>query len=273
MTKRFAPLFLLSAVLLLSACGSETSTPADEWQHLFNGRDLSNWDKHLGTPISEEYAGLAAAATPEGVFSVARVDGENLIHITGEINGSLATRESFENYHLRLEFRWGDNVYWRRNSGLLYHSFGDFGVALDTWMTNIEFQMWSDNIGDTYLMENTTTEIEVVHNADNDQFIYTPGAEMVQFGRHANGQLIRKSADNENPVGEWNTLDLYTVGRTAVHVVNGQTVMVNRNTGVYENGRINPLTSGKIQIQAEGGELYIRTMKLRPISEIPAEVL
>jgi hypothetical protein len=48
--------------------------------------------------------------------------------------------------------------------------------------------------------------------------------------------------------------------RTAVHVVNGVTVMVNNNTGVFNDGIIEPLTSGKIQIQSEGAELFIRSI-------------
>jgi hypothetical protein len=73
--------------------------------------------------------------------------GTGVIRISGEINGSLATRESFENYHLRLVFKWGEDVYSRRNSGLLYHSFGDFGTAIGTWMPNIEFQINASESG------------------------------------------------------------------------------------------------------------------------------
>lgn len=84
--------------------------------------------------------------------------------------------------------------------------------------------------------------------------------------------LSGKKTDNENPVGEWNTLDLYCLDRTSVHVVNGKTVMVNHQTGMYENGEIVPLTSGNIQIQSEGAELLIKSIEIRFISHIPEEL-
>jgi hypothetical protein len=259
---------IFSILILTISCQRE---PA--WEPMFNGENLDNWDMFLGSPLGPDFEDLAAAATEEEVFSVVQVNGENLIRIRGDINGALATRESYENYHLRLVFMWGDDVFSRRNSGLLYHSFGEFGVAFGTWMPNIEFQMMHQNLGDTYLMENTSVETEVVRNENTKQFVYTPGGERLIFGEHANGRMIRKNHDNENPLGQWNTLDLYCVGRTAVHVVNGATVMVNHNTGAYEDGEVQPLTGGKIQIQSEGAELFLRSVDIRTIREIPADVL
>lgn len=259
---------ILSVTLIGSSCRSDS-----QWEPLFNGRDLSNWDMHLGSSLGSDFEDLAAAATVEKVFSVVEADDENLIRISGEINGSLATRESYGDYHLRLVFRWGDIVYSRRNSGLLYHSFGEFGVAIGTWMANIECQMFHQNLGDTYLMANTTCETEVTINPETNQFVYTQGSDPLIFGEHANGRLIRKSSDNENPLGEWNTLDLYCFGRTAVHVVNGTTVMINENTGVYENGVIKTLSAGKIQIQSEGAELFIKSVDIKSIDKLPESIL
>lgn len=263
--------FGLALAYLLSGC----STPpvSDNSLQLFNGENLSNWDLHLGSSLGSDFDEIAAAATVEQVYQVVEEGGEKLIRISGEINGALATRESYENYHMRLEFKWGETVYSRRNSGLLYHSFGPFGASFGTWMANIELQLMHDNLGDTYLMNNTTTETAVVYNDETEQYYYTPGAEVVQFGDHASGRMIRKASDQEKPLGEWNIVELYTVGRTAVHVVNGTTVMVNENTGTYQDGVITPLTGGKIQIQSEGAELFIRSITLTPITEIPAHLL
>lgn len=259
--------YLVTGILILGiSCERE---PA--WEALFNGEDIENWDKYLGSSLGPEWDDLAKEATEEEVFSVVMEEGVPVIRISGVINGSLATQEEFENYHLRLVFKWGDEVYSRRNSGLLYHSFGDMGIAFGTWMPNIEFQMMHENLGDTYLMENTTVETEVENIGG--EYVYTPGGEALTFGEHAHGRLIRKSIDNENPLGQWNTIDLYTMGRTAVHVVNGITVMQNDNTGAYEDGVIQPLTSGKIQIQSEGAELFVRSVDIRPINEIPAALL
>lgn len=265
---------LLTTLFFIAFIGVSCQQPKqDPWQHLFNGQNLENWDLRLGSSLGADWDSLAQAATTEKVFTIVEENGEKIIRISGEINGALATRESFENYHLQLVFKWGDEVYSRRNSGLLYHSFGPFGEAFDTWMANIECQLMHDNLGDTYLMSNTTCETAVSKKQDDDQFYYTPGAELVQFGEHASGRMIRKTTDAEKPLGEWNTVDLYCVGRTAVHVVNGITVMVNQNTGTFMDGIIRPLTAGKIQIQSEGGELFVKQVSVKKITEIPEELL
>jgi hypothetical protein len=260
-------LFFLSIIVLSAFYSCKTG---DNWQQLYSGQDLSGWDMHLGTPL-DGFGDLAEKATNESVFSIVEENGEKLIRISGEVNGSIATRDTFANYHLQLVFKWGDEVFTRRNSGLLYHSFGEFGQALGTWMVNIECQLMHDRLGDTYLMNNTYCETAVTE--ENGSFKYAPGGEVQKFSIEHNGPLVNKAFDAENPLGEWNTVDLYCVGRTAVHVVNGQTVMVNNNTGTVEDGKVTPLTSGKIQLQAEGAELFVKSIQIRPIKEIPAEVM
>jgi len=49
--------------------------------------------------------------------------------------------------------------------------------------------------------------------------------------------------------------------------------MVNTNCCKVENGLKLPLTKGKIQIQSEGGEFFIRKVDVEKINEIPAEFL
>jgi hypothetical protein len=237
---------------------------------LFNSENLDGWETYIGTPLTG-FEDNHAQATPDKVFQVVDVDGEKLIHISGEVNGSLATVDTFANYHLELVFKWGEQVYTSRNSGLLYHSFGEFGDALGTWMTNIECQLMHENLGDTYLMNNTCCETEATQTDKGFQF--SKGGELTQFGKDFNGPGIKKAVDAEKPLGEWNTVELYSVGRTTVHVVNGQVTMVNTNTGINEDGQIKPLSSGKIQIQSEGGDLFIKSVRIKPIKEIPAEIL
>jgi hypothetical protein len=235
---------------------------------LFNGKNLDNWEIFLGSSLGKEFDSISSVATPEKVFSVVTVNGEQMIRISGEINGSLATKESYNDYHLRLVFRWGDKVYSRRNSGLLYHSFGEFGAAFGTWMANIEHQLMHDNLGDTYLMANTVCET-TVEKAENNDFVYTPNGEPLEFGVLANGRMIRKAVDAEKPLGEWNTVDLYCLGTTAVHIVNGKVVMVNKGTGIVVNEEKIPLSKGKIQIQSEGAELFIKLIEIEPIKKLP----
>lgn len=259
----------LAAILLLfAAC--ETEKP---FEPLFNGENLDNWELFVGSPL-RGFDSLALAATPEKLFSVTGDGDEKVIRISGEVNGSMATRASYADYHLKLIFRWGDSVYTSRNSGLLYHSFGDFGAAFGTWMTNIECQLMHGNLGDTYLMNNTVCETAALKDDSTGSFVFTPGADPLPFGAKANGNSVKKSADHEKPLGEWNTVELYSLGQTTVHVVNGVTVMVNTLTGTAgEDESVTPLTGGKIQIQSEGGELFVKSVEIRPITNIPAGIL
>jgi hypothetical protein len=89
---------------------------------------------------------LAKRATPASTYQVTEIDGQKVIHISGNIFASLATKAEFENYHLHLELKWGEKVYGKRNSGLLYHSYGPFGVAFGTWMATIEHQLMHENL-------------------------------------------------------------------------------------------------------------------------------
>lgn len=260
----------LSHIIILAVIALFLSSCEKPWQPLYNGENLEGWDTYIGTPLTG-FEDLHANATTDKVFKVEEVDGEKLIHISGEVNGSLATVDTFANYHLELVFKWGEQVYTNRNSGLLYHSFGEFGEALGTWMTNIECQLMHEKMGDTYLMNNTYCETKT--EKQDDAFIFSPGGKLTQFGKDFNGPGVKKATDAENPIGEWNTVELYSLGRTTVHVVNGKVVMINTNTGFYEDGEIKALSSGKIQLQSEGGDLFIKSIRIKPIKEIPAEIL
>ena len=239
---------------------------------LFNGKNLKNWEINLGSPITG-FEELAKKATPQSTYQVVQIDGQKMIHVSGELFASLATKAEYENYHLHLEFKWGENVYGQRNSGLLYHSFGPFGAAFGTWMATIEHQLMHGSMGDTYLMANTYCETKVIKTGDDKNYMYDPEGLPISFSETDNGRSVKKAFDAEKPIGEWNSIDLYCFGQTSVHKVNGQVIMVNTKCSKIENGLKLPLTKGKIQIQSEGGEFFIRKIEIQKIKGIPAELL
>lgn len=239
------------------------SKPKEE--KLFNGKNLKNWEIYL--PPS-------APKPAEPIFSVVQRNGENFLRITGEVNASLATKKEYENYHLRLVFRWGEKVFKQKNSGILYHSYGPFGEGLGVWMSAHEFQLCTAKMGDSYCMGRSYFEIEATKDADGKMIRYTPGGALTQFGESFAAKNCSKRSDNEKPDGEWNVVDLYCFGRSSVHVVNGVVNMVNRNSGKIEkDGKVLPLSKGRIQIQSEGGELFIKSITLEKIDRIPENLL
>jgi len=264
-TRLIFPLLILF-VFISGACQDQES----DWTPVFNGENLDNWDTYIGAPY-EGYEAEAENVTADQVFSVVEMEGQPAMKIDAPVKAAIATRDDYENYHLKMEYRWGENVYDRRNSGLLYHSYGAFGSGLETWKNAHELQLWEDNVGDSYRMGETYCEIPVVTEGEN--YVYSPEGEMTPFGMGEESKIARKTSNVENPPGEWNSIELYCVGRQSVHVVNGEPVLVNYKSGKYENGEVVPLTAGKIQFQAEGAEMYIRNLQVRSITEIPASVM
>lgn len=239
---------------------------------LFNGKNLKGWDTYIG-PKEKGGTPIGLNSDPLKVFSIAEVDGVGVLHISGEVHGSIATRKEYGNYHIRMVFKWGEKVYTQLNSGLLYHSFGPFGKGLGVWMSSHEFQLCTAKMGDSYCMGGSYFEIPVSRSADGKSLIYSRTGEKTAFGDGKIAKNASKSGDFEKPKGEWNTVDLYCFGTTSVHVVNGELVMVNYNSGKIESGVVQPINKGKIQIQSEGGELFVKTLELEPIKEIPAGLL
>lgn len=74
---------------------------------------------------------------------------------SGDINGALATGERVWKLPSQTDFQMGRQNK-SRNSGLLYHSFGNFGEGLGIWMwSSHELQLWTEHIGDSYCMGNS----------------------------------------------------------------------------------------------------------------------
>ncbi|MDP2889475.1 MAG: DUF1080 domain-containing protein, partial [Bacteroidota bacterium] len=119
----------------------------------------------------------------------------------------------------------------------------------------------------------TYCESKVLKSADGKSFNYSPQGQLTSFSETDNGRSVKKAKDAEKPLGEWNTVDLYCFGQTAVHVVNGIVVMINTNCSKVENGLKIPLIKGKIQLQSEGGEFFIRKIEIEKIKGIPSEFL
>ncbi len=73
-------------------------------------------------------------------------DGKPVTESVGEIYGCIFTKESFENYHLRLKVKWGEKKWVPRIDEYripgLYHSQGECGVDYwRSWMLSQEFQI------------------------------------------------------------------------------------------------------------------------------------
>ena len=231
-------------------------------ESLFNGKDLTGWDTFLPkTGLNND---------PDKVFSVVTIDGAPAIKISGQHFGGISTVKEYSNYHLKVEFKWGVAKYapkldQKRDSGLLYHGVGEHGTGDGYWLRSQEFQVQEGDCGDYWGVAGAGFDVPVV--GEKDRFTFQSSGELKPFNEKSpNNRHVLKSPDNEKPTGQWNTLELYCLGDSAVHVVNGKVVMKLYHSRLPD---ASPLKGGKIQFQSEGAEVYYRKIELTPISKMP----
>jgi hypothetical protein len=247
---------------------------------LFNGKDLTNFYTWL---VDHKYT------DPNRVFTVVeQVDGAPAIRVSGENWGGFITKEAYANYHLVVEYRWGDLTWGTRkdkamDSGILIHARGADGNSRPDfngpWMNSIEYQLIEGATGDfirvrghasdgTPMAAPTMTGTARVMR--NGQTNWDPHGETMTFDENSRGRLCcsykdpdwngalgyRGAADVERPVGEWNKAEIICKDDTLVFMLNGQTI--NKATRCS-------FTSGKLLFQSEGAEVFFRRIEMFPV--------
>src|SRR5438093_1214053 len=156
----FAALALGLAAGSLPADDAKTGpvTPR-EVIRLFNGRDLTGLTTWLKDTKRDD---------PRRVFRVT----DGILHITGDGLGYAATAKEYRDYHLVVEYKWGqktDGKKFVRNSGVLLHGTGPDGGANGTWMSSIECQLAQGCVGDLIVIRGKDEQqqtIPVRHTAE-----------------------------------------------------------------------------------------------------------
>lgn len=212
----------------------------------------------------------------KNIFSIIEENGEPVLKITGEIFGCISSKESYENYHLSVMFKWGDKKWEprldkKRDSGILYHCYGEHGRFWNTWKTCLEYQVQENDLGDfiplggnsaTPKVGSPTADIRGDFEVEKK---FDPNSEVYSIGKG----YIQASSEHDVPHGEWNHLEIYVIGNNAVHLVNGEVVMVVENAKTHD-GQI--LDKGEIQIQSEAAECYYKQLTLTGIKKFPKKI-
>lgn len=288
--------FIFTIVLSLFSCKQKTSTStqskevvtinANKWENLLD-KNLSKWDVFLGIP--HKSSGIKGYennedvknGTPLGignrnnVFSVTKENGEEVLHITGEIFGSLNSKKEYENYHLKFDVKWGEKR-WEprlkapRNNGVLYHSIGEYGSGLwNTWMSSLEFEVEETNFGDFITINDANVRAKCPSVKKEDgQYYYDPKAPLVGFcwKNQESGRCYAE--DFEKPRGQWNTLELITFNGKSIHIVNGKVVMEVEQAEFFNGSEWVPMVKGKLQVQSEAAEAFYKNIKLKKLTEV-----
>jgi hypothetical protein len=231
---------------------------------LFNGRNLDGWYTFLKERGRNK--------DPKSVFTV--VNG--MIRISGEEMGCITSEKEFGNYHLVVEFKWGEKTFdtregKARDSGVLLHSVGMDGASSGIWMHSIECQVIEGGTGDFIVVGDGSEQFSLTGTVEPVKqpgtYVFKPGGEEVTlhegrinwFGRDPDWQDVkgfRGKNDVEKPAGKWNRLECTANGSEISVILNGKLV----NHAV----RVHP-SKGRIQIQSEGAEIFFRRIDMIPL--------
>jgi len=282
---------MAATCILITVCGVTARAAESPWHDLLD-KNLSQWDVYLSYP-GDVMASVVAGTAPKSlqpvglnqdhthVFSVIDDHGTLLLHITGEIYGSSATKQEYSNYHFRARLKWGEKKWQPRlaelkDSGVLYHSVGNFGVDYwHSWMEAQEFQIIEGGIGDYWTIARAQIDISAIKPADAKFFHFSKGAPWQHFAADSEkfgavGNYCERGEDTEIK-GGWNQIDLVCYEDRCVHIANGKVVMALKNSRHVIDGKIVPLTRGKLQIQSEAAEVFYKDIQIRPIESMPAD--
>ncbi len=244
---------------------------------LFDGRGLDAFETWLVDSHRED---------PDRVFSVVdQVDGAPALRVSGQHWGGIVTRQSFRDYRLVVEFRWGLATWGERknaarDSGVLVHCQGREGNtgpdANGPWMRSIEAQVIEGGVGDFILVagfepdgRRMVPSLVATAGVDrDDEPVYDPNAaprpftdgRVNWFGRDVDWKDVlgfRGRHDVESPYGQWTRLEVIAQGDQVTNVVNG--TVVNRAMQAS-------LREGRIMLQSEGAEIYFRKVELHPLA-------
>ena len=254
-------------LLAIPASAVDEPVTPRETISLFNGKDLSGFNTWLKASKHED---------PKHVFRV--TNGQ--LHLSGEGYGYLATAKAYRDYRVILEYRWGkrtDGGKFVRNSGLLFHATGPDGGANGTWMSSVECQLAQGCVGDLIVIrgkDETGKTIPVQLTSDvvlgpDKRPRWKEGGIKTVF---TNRQLwwvnhdpdfkelldTRGKHDVESPLGEWTKVECVCKGATIDVFVNG--IRVNHAYDVHPS-------AGKILVQVEGFELFVRKLELHPLEK------
>ena len=201
---------------------SATDVRFGEKVMLFDGKSLDGW-----TPF------LPGGEDPAGTWSVR----DGVLVCTGSPVGYIRTEKTYDNFELRLEWRF-DPEKGAGNSGVLIR----VQPPDQVWPTSIEAQLHSENAGDIW-------------NIGDYPMLTAPA-------RTEGRRTTKEHASSEKPLGEWNQYRIVMNGGELKLFVNS----VLQNTAT--NCQVQP---GWIALQSEGAHIEFRKIELRPIlSQAPS---
>ncbi len=192
-----------------------------EEQVLLDARTLGAWE--FVTPEKTTALDGVCVVQPDGSLAVA-----------GKPTGFIATKATYENYRLRVEWRWLEKP---GNGGVLLHIAS--GPKDRAWPLSFQVQTKHRSVGDLLPMAGATF------------------AEPITSAPGAAAARVHAAADSEHPAGEWNRADIVCREGEISVSING--VAQNHVTGAS-------LRAGRIGLQFEGAPFAIRAVRIESLT-------
>jgi hypothetical protein len=232
-------------VLLLGACNSgtsntnnqeeataaqDTANTSEEWISLIDGQSLEGWHSY-----GRNTAGSAWKVQ----------DGVLYLDTTGTAQGGdLVTDQEFEDFHLQLEWKIGENG----NSGIMFY------VQEDTSKYPHPY--------------NTGPEMQILHNEGH------PDGKIIKHRAGDLYDLITATPEAAKPVGEWNQVEVISRDNQLQFVLNGQNVVTTTLWGdnwrqMIANSKFRDMEgfgtfhNGKIALQDHGDPVWFRNIRIK----------
>lgn len=229
---------IISAAILLTIILSFKTPPPIKPINLFNGKDLSGW--HADVP---EMDSNPSAKTP---FIVRN----GLLVSLGTPGGHLITDLIYENYRLRVEYRFAGVP---GNCGVLVHA-STPRALYKMFPKSIEAQMMYKNAGDFWCIK---------------EDISVPDMERRRGPKNEWGttedkkrRILNLTDGSEKPVGEWNTMTIECLKNS---------IKVWLNDDLVNYGFNCTASKGQIALQAEGSEVEFQKVELTPITKLSGD--
>ena len=265
-------LYLLLIILFCQSCNSNDAKKEinkEDWEPLFNGKDLSGWDiKIKDHALNENYKNTFRIE--DSMIRVVYNDYEKFDNQFGH----LYTHKPYSYYKLKLQYRFvGDHLEdapeWAdRNSGVMLHSQSAQSVNLNqNFPVSLEFQFLCGNGKDTVPTGNVCTP---------GTFITYEGKPFLNHIQNSNSRTYLKN--------EWINAEAEVYGDSLIrHIINGDTVLtytkpmigegfVSKTNNwtwanitdslVWINKANTPLKEGHIALQAESQPIDFRRIEI-----------
>jgi hypothetical protein len=203
----------------------------DVWYRSLRVRDLDFHEEDARPLLDSRGAAGWKPFLPDGgdPADTWHVTEDGVLVCTGEPAGYVRTEAAYDNFVLRLRWRFPPDA--GGNSGVLLRLVGEDKV----WPRSIEAQLQSGAAGDFWNIDAFPMTVD---------------------GTRTKGRNTRRTATNEKPLGEWNEYLITCWHGDVVLRVNGE--VLNQARDCME-------IAGPIALQSEGAEIHFRDIALLPL--------